>query len=69
VIYTAGRDSQYQNTIVADAAPLITAPVIVCTFTFEIFTPNILYLFSFITFFFFFFIYLFMVERSESILV
>ncbi|KAE7996268.1 hypothetical protein FH972_001002 [Carpinus fangiana] len=29
IIYTAGRDSQYQNTIVADAAPLITAPVIV----------------------------------------
>lgn len=29
VIYTVGRDSQYQNTIVADAAPLITAPVIV----------------------------------------
>ncbi|XP_059439026.1 carboxyl-terminal-processing peptidase 1, chloroplastic isoform X3 [Corylus avellana] len=29
IIYTTGRDSQYQNTIVADAAPLITAPVIV----------------------------------------
>ncbi|GAV79583.1 PDZ domain-containing protein/Peptidase_S41 domain-containing protein [Cephalotus follicularis] len=29
VTYTAGRDFQYQNTIVADAAPLVTAPVIV----------------------------------------
>jgi hypothetical protein len=48
IIYTAGRDSQYQNTIVADAAPLITAPVILCTFTFEIFTPNNLYLLSFL---------------------
>ncbi|KAB1221375.1 Carboxyl-terminal-processing protease [Morella rubra] len=29
VIYTVGRDLQYQNTIVADTAPLIRAPVIV----------------------------------------
>ncbi|EEF42716.1 Carboxyl-terminal-processing protease precursor, putative [Ricinus communis] len=29
VIYTVGRDPQYQNTIVADTAPLVTAPVIV----------------------------------------
>ncbi|XP_041027147.1 carboxyl-terminal-processing peptidase 1, chloroplastic isoform X1 [Juglans microcarpa x Juglans regia] len=29
VIYTVGKDLQYQNTIVADAAPLVTAPVIV----------------------------------------
>eukprot|EP00258_Populus_trichocarpa_P051298 XP_024467317.1 carboxyl-terminal-processing peptidase 1, chloroplastic isoform X3 [Populus trichocarpa] len=29
VIYTAGRDPQYQNTIVADSAPLVKAPVIV----------------------------------------
>ncbi|KAL5577142.1 hypothetical protein UlMin_018841 [Ulmus minor] len=29
VIYTVGRDPQYQQTIVADAAPLTTAPLIV----------------------------------------
>ncbi|XP_012091904.1 carboxyl-terminal-processing peptidase 1, chloroplastic isoform X5 [Jatropha curcas] len=29
VIYTVGKDPQYQNTIVADTAPLVTAPVIV----------------------------------------
>lgn len=29
VIYTVGRDPQYQNTIVADSAPLVKAPVIV----------------------------------------
>ncbi|XP_042945343.1 carboxyl-terminal-processing peptidase 1, chloroplastic isoform X2 [Carya illinoinensis] len=29
VIYTVGKDVQYQNTIVADTAPLVTAPVIV----------------------------------------
>ncbi|CAN1150267.1 Carboxyl-terminal-processing peptidase 1, chloroplastic [Linum perenne] len=29
VIYTAGRDSQYQTTVVADTAPLVTSPVIV----------------------------------------
>ncbi|KAF5472461.1 hypothetical protein F2P56_009178 [Juglans regia] len=29
VIYTVGKDLQYQNTTVADAAPLVTAPVIV----------------------------------------
>ncbi|XP_021904621.1 carboxyl-terminal-processing peptidase 1, chloroplastic [Carica papaya] len=29
VIYTVGRDPQYQNTIAADSAPLVTAPVIV----------------------------------------
>lgn len=29
VIYTAGRDPQYQNTVVAEAAPLVTAPLIV----------------------------------------
>lgn len=30
VIYTVGRDPQYQNTIVADTQPLVTSPVIVC---------------------------------------
>ncbi|XP_030969474.1 carboxyl-terminal-processing peptidase 1, chloroplastic [Quercus lobata] len=29
VIYTVGRDLQYQNTVVADTAPLVTAPVVV----------------------------------------
>lgn len=29
VIYTVGRDQQYQNTVVADTAPLVTAPVVV----------------------------------------
>ncbi|KAL5839174.1 hypothetical protein ACOSQ3_011876 [Xanthoceras sorbifolium] len=29
ITYTVGRDPQYQNTIVTDSAPLITAPVIV----------------------------------------
>ncbi|KAK1299254.1 hypothetical protein QJS10_CPB14g00529 [Acorus calamus] len=29
VIYTIGRDPQFQNTIIADHAPLVTAPVIV----------------------------------------
>ncbi|KAK1382089.1 Carboxyl-terminal-processing peptidase 1, chloroplastic [Heracleum sosnowskyi] len=29
VIYTAGRETQYQNNIVADSAPLFTSPVIV----------------------------------------
>ncbi|KAJ9135918.1 hypothetical protein P3X46_033039 [Hevea brasiliensis] len=29
VIYTVGRDPQYQNTIVADGQPLVTSPVIV----------------------------------------
>ncbi|OAY25077.1 carboxyl-terminal-processing peptidase 1, chloroplastic isoform X1 [Manihot esculenta] len=29
VIYTVGRDPQYQNTIVADTQPLVTSPVIV----------------------------------------
>ncbi|KAM4112153.1 hypothetical protein ACJW30_05G119200 [Castanea mollissima] len=29
VIYTVGRDVQYQNTVVADTAPLVTAPVVV----------------------------------------
>ncbi|KAJ6885280.1 carboxyl-terminal-processing peptidase 1 [Populus alba x Populus x berolinensis] len=29
VIYTVGRDPQYQNTIAADSAPLVKAPVIV----------------------------------------
>ncbi|KAJ4822037.1 Carboxyl-terminal-processing peptidase 1, chloroplastic [Turnera subulata] len=29
VTYTVGRDSQYQNTIVSDAAPLVQAPLIV----------------------------------------
>ncbi|XP_050231309.1 carboxyl-terminal-processing peptidase 1, chloroplastic [Mercurialis annua] len=29
VIYTVGRDPQYQNEVVADAAPLVTAPLIV----------------------------------------
>lgn len=30
VTYTVGRDSQYQTTITADAAPLVKDPVIVC---------------------------------------
>nr|POE91496.1 carboxyl-terminal-processing peptidase 1, chloroplastic [Quercus suber] len=29
VIYTVGRDQQYQNNVVADTAPLVTAPVVV----------------------------------------
>ncbi|KAK6268523.1 hypothetical protein QUC31_012683 [Theobroma cacao] len=29
IIYTVGRDPQYQKTIVADTAPMVTAPVIV----------------------------------------
>ncbi|KAL1826643.1 hypothetical protein ACET3Z_005055 [Daucus carota] len=29
VIYTAGRETQYQNNIIADSAPLFTSPVIV----------------------------------------
>ncbi|XP_074357784.1 carboxyl-terminal-processing peptidase 1, chloroplastic isoform X2 [Apium graveolens] len=29
VIYTAGRETQYQNNIVADSAPLFTSPVII----------------------------------------
>ncbi|KAK4769987.1 hypothetical protein SAY87_030519 [Trapa incisa] len=29
VIYTAGRESQFQNTVKADMAPLVTAPVVV----------------------------------------
>uniref|UniRef100_A0A2P2LXN6 PDZ domain-containing protein n=1 Tax=Rhizophora mucronata TaxID=61149 RepID=A0A2P2LXN6_RHIMU len=33
VIYTVGRDLQYQNTIVADTAPLFTTPIIVRTLT------------------------------------
>lgn len=36
ITYTVGRDPQYQNTIVADTAPLVTAPVIVCTSKFDI---------------------------------
>lgn len=49
VIYTVGKDLQYQNTIVADTAPLVTAPVIVCTSTSEIFMTSAPSLFSFIT--------------------
>nr|XP_017227536.1 PREDICTED: carboxyl-terminal-processing peptidase 1, chloroplastic isoform X1 [Daucus carota subsp. sativus] len=30
VIYTAGRETQYQNNIIADSEPLFTSPVIVC---------------------------------------
>lgn len=29
VIYTVGRDPQYQKTVVADTGPLVTAPVVV----------------------------------------
>ncbi|WCJ27322.1 Carboxyl-terminal-processing peptidase 1 chloroplastic [Euphorbia peplus] len=29
VIYTVGRDSQYQNTILADSTPMVTAPLMV----------------------------------------
>lgn len=29
VIYTVGRDTQYQKTVVADTGPLVTAPVVV----------------------------------------
>lgn len=41
VIYTVGRDLQYQNTVVADTAPLVTAPVVVCTSTSEIFRTSV----------------------------
>jgi hypothetical protein len=30
VIYTAGRDRQVQNTIVAEREPLVTTPLMVC---------------------------------------
>lgn len=30
VIYTVGRDLQYQQTVIANAAPLVTGPVVVC---------------------------------------
>ena len=49
VIYTVGRDLQYQNTVVADTAPLVTAPVVVCTSTSEIFRTSTRDLFSFMT--------------------
>lgn len=29
VIYTVGRDPQYQKTVIADTGPLVTAPVVV----------------------------------------
>lgn len=33
MIDTVGKDSQYQNTILADSAPMVKAPVIVCFFS------------------------------------
>lgn len=44
VIYTVGRDMQYQNTVVADTTPLVTVPVVVCTSASEIFRTSTLYL-------------------------
>ena len=32
IIYTVGRDPQYQKNVVADTAPLVRMPVVVCTF-------------------------------------
>jgi hypothetical protein len=49
VIYTVGRDPQYQNTIVADSAPLVKAPVIVSFFSDILFALWWMYRFSLIS--------------------
>lgn len=40
VIYTVGRDPQYQQTIVADTSPLVSAPVIVCFYFWDLTTKK-----------------------------